>query len=506
MKINVFPSYFLLDASKELLDQIHNKFSYRDKAVEYKLNKLTRSLEWRQRNGLYFPGYEEWKEEKLIEIKELQGKLDVFCCEFEGESLKIPIGILDAVKEDIRSQDFLLTDHREFSLPRRHLTGFCPPLRAPQIEAIKIALQKPIGTIEMATGTGKTLVGSEIIRHYGVKSIFLVPSRAILNQTVNRFRAAFGSRHIGKVGDGKKKHSHVTVATYQSVYAGDKEDFLDYDLVICDEAHHVPAETYYEVVENRLKNAVYRYGLSADIERIDGGTILVEAATGPIVYSYPAPQAIRDGFLAKPTFVIYEITRTQGSYIKWITNNKDERVADGLVVSEAFTEDDSHLAYKNWILGNDLLTQTVSDIAAGFKNNGMSVLILVDEKEHGDKLMGHLKSHGARFAIGGGKDNEKLQFDFNQRELKILIATSVLGEGADTVPVDVLINLMGGTKVKQANGRALRNDPDENGIPRKPQCIIIDFDVPVSPVLHRHSKLREQVHQSCGPVYRRTLI
>ena len=75
------------------------------------------------------------------------------------------------------------------------------------------------------------------------------------------------------------------------------------------------------------------------------------------------------------------------------------------------------------------------------------------------------------------------------------------------VPVDVLFNLMGGTKTKQQNGRALRNDPDpETGIPRKPKTLIIDFDVPASPVLHRHFEFREEVHHTCGPVYRIAFI
>lgn len=354
------------------------------------------------------------------------------------------------------------------------------------------------------TVSHNTVLGQELIRHFGFQSLFLVPSRPILEQTVRRFRETFGKKNVGVFGGGKKDPSWVTVATYQSINASN-ESWQDYKLICADEVHHVAADTFFSVMTKKLHHAPYVFGLTADEERADGATVLVEAATGPVLFSYDAPQAIADGHLAKPTFMIYEVNDTAGKYK---TTEVDPQSGEEIVIEKEATPDcsDRYMeATKNWLIGNDLLHNKIAAMASEFATNGDSVLILVDEKEQGEKLVTQIP--GAEFITGGGKSNEKTIRAFNSRQLKVLIATSVLGEGADTVPVNVLINLMGGTRPKQANGRALRNDPDpDTGVPRKPTCLIIDFDFPKSSILSRHSELRQIVHKTCGEVHRSRLI
>jgi superfamily II DNA or RNA helicase len=305
-----------------------------------------------------------------------------------------------------------------------------------------------------------------------------------------------------------KRHSAITVATYQSVYTADQNEFCTYDVVLFDEAHHIAADTLYEVSYKKISNAVHRIGLSADIERQDGATILVEAAAGPIIYSYPAPKAIAEGWLAKPTFQIYEVWTTKGTWVTW-REVKGKREAFKVNDSEPVDTEDHMKAFKNWIIGNNKLTDTVSAIAAEMVKDGKNVLILIDEKEHGEKFVENFRNLKveAEYVYGGREDSQRVVRLFNERKLKLIVATSTLGEGADTVSVDVLINLMGGTRPKQAIGRALRNDPDPiTGIPRKPTCLIIDFDFPNSPVLNRHSEMREEVYRTYGDVHRSKLL
>jgi superfamily II DNA or RNA helicase len=514
MQLRAEPNILILSGDPVAQEGLHKTLCYRDKGAEYLLARFLKRMELWEARGIWghkgfdsINAFTEWRE---VKEAELRSKLDVYCCTPTDAGLRIPIGLLKYTETYLKDRQlpYVFHENRNFDLPRKELRGFCPKLRPPQEDALSCIIGgPPVAMIRMATGVGKTLVGQEIIRHYGVRSLFLVPSKPILNQTVRRFIAAYGVTNVGKYGDGKKKHRHVTVATYQSVFHSEEGEFDEYDLVIADECHHVPADTYYEVVENKLRNAVYRYGLTADEERSDGGTILVEAATGPVIFSYDAPQAIKEGYLAQPTFIIYEISRTGGFYIQWKTSEDGERCNVGNCQSEAYTGEDAFHAYKNWILGNDLLNEAVAKLAAGFaypsnQNSAQSVLILIDEKEHGDKLMKYLQSYGAELVTGETTNNEKVLARFNARELRLVIATSTWGEGTDTPPVDVLINLMGGTKTKQANGRALRNDPGEDGVPRKPKCLIIDFDVPVCPALHRHSEMREAVHRTCGQVHR----
>lgn len=492
-----------MHGSFETLVLFHEMYSFHDKEIEHKLRRHRGSLDWRRR----FPGFDKAEWDRIE--KDLQSKLQSYCCEWVEtlgvRSLSIPIGLfkktmahLDTYRIDctVRSEPCPSSEHRP-------LTGKMIPLRPPQVLAIEAAIKNEGGLIRMATGVGKTTVGQEIIRHYGLSAIFLVPSKPILMQTIDRFEYAFGRKNVGMFGAGKKKHSFVTVATYQSVFNANPEDFKDYRVMIGDEIAHIGADTFFSCAQNRLTHAVHRFGLTADEERGDGGTILVEAAVGPLIYAYECPEAIRDGYLAIPTFIIYEVFTTAGRFIKWKIKDK-KRIATDILQSEAFTGDDAHLAYKNWVLGNDLLTEKIAQIIQAFEDDGKNVLVLIDEKEHGDKFIRLLPN--AVLVVGGGSDNERTLQNFNARKLKVIVATSTLGEGADTVTVDVLVNLMGGTRPKQANGRALRNDPDENGIPRKPTCLIVDFDFPNSPVLNRHSIMRENVHRSCGHVHRTPLL
>lgn len=515
MQYKILNNYIWLKGDAEKLKEIRERYSFNDKSAESQIRRLINSCSYRETlfpktdEGLtIFPDwYLPWKSQKLGELKEK--RIRSACKWTDDGDLMVPIGLLFEPEMQgilLRAQGI---DTRNFDQNTRKFTGPYPNLRRPQEEALNIVKGSitRMGLIRMATGVGKTTLGQEIIRHFGHKSLFVVPSERIFSQTIERFEKYFGKKNVGAFGDGKKRHSHVTVAIYQSLFKADPDDLKDYNLAIFDEVHHIGAETFYEVGLNRMPNLIYRFGMTADEERSDGGTVLVNAAAGPVIYDYPASQGIADKLLARPTFVMYGVTKTEGSYTEWKTDYKtNERKKVGMAKSEPIDGDDHHLAYKNWVLGNDILTETVAALTRQFNERGKNVLILVDEKEHGEKFLPLLP--GCGYMYGGNSDNDDIQSDFNARKLKTIVATSVVGEGTDTITVDVLINLMGGRRPKQANGRALRNDPDpETGIPRKPTTTIIDFYFPHSPVLNRHAEEREVVHRSyVGEIHQKGIL
>jgi superfamily II DNA or RNA helicase len=515
-KIVIGPSQSIFTADQDLLKKVYNHFSFKDKSAESELFRLKKSLQFKERvllheNGGELPEwYMDWKKSKLAE---LQDNLHVFVCEMKDSHLIVPTGLILSLQEYLTEHavSVVVNDQRDFDLNCRVLKGEPPPtLRKPQQESLDRILGadgvgKGVGLIRLATGVGKTALAQEVIRKLGHKAIFLVPSLPILRQTVKRFEEAFGKKNVKAFGGGKKQLGYVTVATYQSVYKADPKDFEEIDLVVADECHHVSADTFYDVMQVKLKNAAHRYGLTAFEERADNSTLLIEAAVGPVIYKYDAPEAIEDKYLARPTYIIYSVFQTRGFWTEYKMKN-GTRTATSQKSSVVYDSDNFLVAYRNWVLGNDILNSHIAGLTNQFVSEGKSILILVDEKEHGERLMKLIPNAG--YAIGGGKDNEKLQKDFNSRTLKVLIGTSTLGEGADTVPVDVLINLQGGaskSQTLQANGRALRNDPDENGVPRKPDCLIIDFDFPLCRILNRHSKVRQKLHKTLGSIHQMSL-
>jgi len=511
VQYKILNNYIELTGDLPKLQGLYDRFSFKNKAIESQIRRFLISCRGRE---LTFPigddGQrilsDDWKRHKARQCAELNAKVNKSACHWTpNQSLMVPIGLIYELGEMLLLMEG--SDHRDFDQNQRILKGEKPTLRTPQAEALEIVQAGArMGLIRMATGVGKTALGQEIIRHFGMKTLFVVPSERIFKQTIDRFEAAFGKKNVGAYGDGKKRHSFITVAIYNSVFNADPEEFKDYHLAIFDEVHHIGAETFYEVGLNRMPNLLYRFGLTADEERSDGGTILVHAAVGPLIYDYSAARGIEDGFLARPTFIMYGVTKTEGRFIEWKTDwetKKRENV--GIMDSESYPGDDHHWAYKNWVLGNDLLTSTVAAMANEMASSGKSVLIMVDEKEHLEKFQKYLV--GADYMWGGCPDSDEITAAFNSRKLKILCATSVIGEGADTIPVDALFNLMGGRRPKQVNGRALRNDPDENGNPRKPTTMIFDFYFPHSPVLKRHADEREVVHNCyVGKIHSKTVL
>jgi len=520
VELIIEPSLSVLKGAPEQLALIHEYYSFKDRSAENQLARWKKGLFWKEKalyaqHGALPESYLTWKKAEETKLKD---NVKVHCCQYLSENAKenllLPTGLVPSLTEYCSEKGLPLkvTDKREFDVGRRLLSGEKPPsLRKPQQEALDIItggradVTKGLGLIRLATGVGKTALAQEIIRKFGLKSVFLVPSLPILKQTVKRFEEAYGKKNVRAYGGGKKDMGYITVATYQSVYKADPADFDDIALVVADECHHVSADTFYDVMTVKLKNAVHRYGLTAFEERADNSTLLIESAVGPVIYQYDAPQAIEDGFLARPTFMIYDVFDTRGTWTKYKTKD-GKRTPMREEVSNRYDGDDDLIAYRNWVLGNDKLNEFVAGMTHGFVGDGQSVLILVDEIDHGDRLVEMIKGHGldVGYAIGGGKDNERLQKEFNARKLKVLVGTSTLGEGADTIPVDVLINLQGGaskSKTLQANGRALRNEVDENGIAQKLTCLIIDFNFPTCKILARHSMLREKVHKTMGNVH-----
>lgn len=498
------PAWAILSAPDHVVDEVDKHFSYTNKSAQYDLARFLKAEKFRRSRMEDKPEwYDAWYSKKVNEFKD---SMSVKCCVRDGDKLLIPIGLVERTKELLsRNNQLVVVEERDLDPNRKHLgqKGEKKKLRKPQEEALAALEGRTNGLLKIATGVGKTVLGEELIAKLGCKAIFLVPSTPILNQTVRRFKARFGDKMVGEYSGKKKQDAWITVATYQSVYASDHGTFNDISLVIADEVHHVAADTFFGAVVEKIPNAVYRFGLTADEERADGGTILVHAAVGDIAYEYTAAQAIEAGYLARPTYVMYSVYRTQGTFKKWkIKDNKRTEV--GVERSQAVDDKDEGRCYKNWVLGNDLLTARVAAMAKGFVEEGLSVLILIDEKEHADKLTAQLDGVEYGVCVGGGKENENYLKAFNQRKLKLLIGTSTLGEGTDLIPVDVMFQMQGGasrSKARQADGRALRNDPDpETGIPRKPTSLVIDFTFPVCETLFRHSKARREIHSETGEV------
>ncbi len=145
------------------------------------------------------------------------------------------------------------------------------------------------GVVVLPTGAGKTIVAYDAIARLGVRTLIIVPTIELLRQ----WRAGMIAhlhlpKHIvGAVGGGEHSSGPITVITYDS--AAMKRRRLDgYGLLVFDEVHHLPAQSYRTIVTKT--GAPWRLGLSATLERADGRHADLFTLIGPVVYQRDAEE------------------------------------------------------------------------------------------------------------------------------------------------------------------------------------------------------------------------
>jgi superfamily II DNA or RNA helicase len=232
----------------------------------------------------------------------------------------------------------------------------------------------------------------------------------------------------------------VTVAMVQTAGRLPHQLFSDYGLAIGDEAHHVPAEIFYEVFSEL--QCEYVIGLSATPRREDGKEMLIWAGTGPICANISASDLIERGFLARPHIDFLEIDPVP---VPRHTNYQE--------------------VYKRAIVENEDRNTQIALKAVELAEKG-KIYIHVRRVAHGERLAALVNEllpqgyHKAEFIYGQDttQTRQRVINSFRKKDLRVLVST-LLGEGMDLPEMYALILASGGlsrTFVQQVFGRVLR--------------------------------------------------
>ena len=177
-------------------------------------------------------------------------------------------------------------------LPRRVQPAQEPrPYQLEAIDAWKAAGHR--GVIVLPTGAGKTLVGLLAVAALNTETLICVPTLDLLGQ----WRASLLANtdlqesELGVWGGGDKQLRPVTVITYDSA-AIHTRILGKFGLLVFDEVHHLPADTYRTVAEGAIATA--RLGLSATPDRSDLRHGDLDALVGSVVYER-LPAQLREG-------------------------------------------------------------------------------------------------------------------------------------------------------------------------------------------------------------------
>lgn len=443
----------------------------------------------------------------------------------------------------------------KYNLPKPRPYPYYRPLKYTpypyQLQALNLLLQHRHATVEMATGTGKTLLMIMLAQKLGLKTIIVTPFVSIFQQILDEFTYYFGSSAVGVYGGGKKKNPNArfviavsdSIANITSNHK-DFEYFKSFEVAIFDEAHTLSAETLEAMAFGPLSEVPYRYFLTGTHTRPDGLTELLKAITGPVIMRYDTAQAIKDGYICpfkikiinvpKPNYNDINIDEKDVLSVKrWYflyNENIAKVIADNLMHNIIIPGDKNrrsslilvneikqiYLLYKilyeqlqNYNMAhlrlNDLIAVAVSTtteeaviraiIPESIKKKYRYVKNLAFYIKSNNLFLGDIEKSFIELIINS--DISQSINDFNLGKKRILIGTSAISTGVNLFPTHFTFNWQGGSSeiaCKQgAIGRSIRKlelSPYANLHEPKPFAIIIDFNVQNQPILYTMLKKR----------------
>ncbi len=168
------------------------------------------------------------------------------------------------------------------------------------------------GVIVLPCGAGKTVVGLEVMRLVGEKTLILTTNTVAVRQWREELldKTVLGPDDVGEYTGESKRVCPVTISTYQMLtWRRSKTDEFEHfslfnrenwGLVIYDEVHLLPAPIFRVTADLQARR---RLGLTATLVREDGKEDEVFCLIGPKRYDVPWKVLENQGYIAPATCV-----------------------------------------------------------------------------------------------------------------------------------------------------------------------------------------------------------
>lgn len=424
---------------------------------------------------------------------------------FKIASQTFPTGLIHYVRDILNEAhvSYSIQDNRTPITLGTELPLHDVVLRDYQENTIETAIKKQRGIIKVGTGGGKTVIIGGIIGKLNVPTLILTHKLDLLYQLQSRLQSML-QVPVGMIGDGHCDLQRITVGMIQTIayiYEGkpkkkktdeeddefdekaaallSKADKIKYivenvQCMLVDECHHTPADSFVSVHQHAEK-AFYRIGFSASPWREDNADLLIEAYHAKQLVDIPSTKLIGEGHLVPPLVFLYEFDHG--------LTNEDPRP-----YAQLYDDEIVRNASRNEIVVN----AAVQAVAAG-----KTVLIAVKKIEHGQILesLVKCKEPDAIFVCGDSDSDVRLKVltELNQRKRKIVICTTIFGEGIDIPNLDVLINAKASKSsvdAFQLIGRVLRKEGS------KTKAYVVDIFDTHCKYAQRHAKARLKIYKT----------
>ena len=296
-----------------------------------------------------------------------------------------------------------------------------------QKEVIDTLLMSENGVLVAPPGSGKTIIGIELIKRLSQPSLILVHKKQIFDQWLERIEnfLKIPKREIGQFASNKKKIGEkVTIGMVQTLNKMVDIESIgeNFGLIIVDECHHMPAKMFRNVITKF--NPFYLYGLTATPERKNNDAKLIFIHLGEILYTVDkddiSSSSAKDFSIDMPTVRIKE-TDIILPFRVGIDNFQ--------ILSKTLTFD----THRNQLIVNDIVHEV---------EKGNRCLVLSERKEHLDILNQYLKGKYETIILTGDLTLKQRKLKIKQIEsgnFQVLLATGqLIGEGTDFPNLDCL--------------------------------------------------------------------
>ena len=368
-----------------------------------------------------------------------------------SRAFRIPYFAVSDVKEYAIKLGFRVEERIEWPSRRVEISGSGVKLYRFQVEALEAWKRAGMrGTVVMPTGAGKTFVALAAMWELKLPSLVCVTTVELAKQWVRRIKEYLGV-DSGLLAGGERRVEDFTVATYHSAARRLNELYDKFGLVVYDEGHHLPAETFREIAL-RLK-ARYSMVLSATPERADKNEALIYKAAGGPVYSASYLDLVLRGVLAPLRIERIYVDLTPRELLEYLKLEGGEELGELRRTTELMR---IALSARNKL-------DALKTIVRSEEGRIIVFCQYLDQAEAAFKAVREVEPRCALItgSIAKGKRLRALR-NFMRGELRVLVATTVLDEGVDVPDADVAVILSGSGQVRQMIqrvGRVLRWTP-----------------------------------------------